>query len=376
MKTVSRFESNLLRILHGFFGRVSQDQLLKLVETELDCPRCLSRNAIELVKDTLRKGVTMSLARRGGWRRERFLRNEQISEGRLWNRTPPSELGLSFSQHSLWFLIWITAKHPYRSELDPIPSEDQLTMGDRLLYFLAYESLRGTEAAAGLLEQQPFKRHALLWLAYLADFSEADTPDALDFSPWLSGQGGCISESLQTHLAERWLQMERQKLRVYEPERMNRLGQWQQMVLGVLFDAADLAGRRDLCRFFLIAMKQFLQELTSVTNSSQSARLYHLDMARLRLAERAEVYQSAGCCLREMQRMDQWNRQAQATAFFDEGYAASQLWKSDWEQLGGDRLCALSQSRLQNLDPMHLGIPPVGESATGDASDASTSNFT
>jgi hypothetical protein len=183
MKTVSRFEANLLRILHGFFGRTSSDQVLKLVQTEIDCPNCLNRNAVDLVKDTLQKGVPMYLAQQGGWRRERFLRNEQISEGRLWDRTPPEQLGLSFSQHSLRFLMWITANDPNRSRLEPGPAESQLTVGDRLLYFLAFQSLRGTETIRGLMDQAPFQNHALLWLACLADMGEAEAPQSWDFSP-------------------------------------------------------------------------------------------------------------------------------------------------------------------------------------------------
>lgn len=376
MKTVSRFEANLLKILHGFFGRVSQDQLLKLVESELDQPRCLSRNAVELVKDTLRKGVPMSLSRRGGWRRDRFLRSERISEGRLWDRTSPNELGLNFSRHSLWFLIWITAKLPNRSRLEPVPAVVELTMGDRLLYFLAYESLRGTEAAQGLLEQSPFQTHALLWLTYLSDMLEVEDPGAWDFSPWINGLGGCVLESLQPHLAHRWLQMERQKLRIYQPDMMNRFGQLQQKILSALFDAAESAGRKDLCRFFLIAMKQFLWELSTVASSSPKARPYNLDLSRLRMAERTEVYQSAACCLREIERMDRWNREARATGYLDEGYALSQLWKSDWEQLDGDRLCALSQARLQTLDPMNLGNPPGEGSYNNGAEEANESNST
>lgn len=228
------------------------------------------------------------------------------------------------------------------------------------------------------MEQAPFRDHALLWLAYPSDLYllETDSPDIWGFSPWIQGQGGCVLETLQMHLAHRWLQMERQKLRIYQPDRMKRFGQLQQTVLAALFDAAESAGRRDLCRFFLVAMNQFLKELATMTSSGQEARLYNLEMSRLRLAERAEVYQSAACCLREMRRMDQWNLLARATGFFDEGYAASQLWKADWEQLDGDRLCALSQARLNALDPLSQRNPPAGASPHDEAGGASTSTST
>ncbi len=377
MKSVSRFEANLLRILQGFFGRIPQDQLLKLVENEIACPRCLSRNAIELVKDTLQKGMPLYLAQRGGWRRERFLRHEQIKEGRLWQRTLPEELGLCFSKNSLGFLIWITANHPNRCHGKPIPHDSQLTIGDRLLYFLAYESLRGTEPAQGLMEQAPFKNHSLLWLAYLSDLLEAKAPNKWEFSPWMDGQGGDILESLQTHIAHRWLLMERQKLRIYQPTVMRRLGDLQNQVLTRLFNEAEATDRRDLCRFFLVAMKQHLQELNSIAGSNPSARLYHLNMANLRMSERMEVYQSAALCFRQMYRMDRWNRVALATGYYDEGYAAAQLWKADWEQLDGNRLLALSQAQYHALEPLSLaGSPLTGESPKDNVGETSTGSST
>ncbi len=354
MKTVSRFEAYLLQILHSFFRRSSSDPAVRLVSEESECPRCLSRNAIDLVKDTLKKGMVQFLAERGGWRRERFLRNDQIAEGRLWNRTPPGELGLSFSRHSLEFLIWITADHPSKSWLNPVPDESELTIGDRLLYLLAYESLRGTEPARGLMQQPPFKRHALLWLVYLSELEEHDPPKSWDFSPWVQGQGAEVLEAFGPRLSERWFQMERQKLRIPEPQTLRRLGTLQERILSNLFDAVEAVDRRDLCRFFLQAMKQHLRDVPRTAGPA-----YRPVMNNLRMADRAEVYRSAGACLRQMARMDQWNRRAQSIGFYDEGYAAAQLWKSDWEQLDGDRLWAESQARWHSLEPLGMAGNPI-----------------
>jgi hypothetical protein len=249
-------------------------------------------------------------------------------------------------------------------------------MGDRLLLFLAYESLRGTEAALGLLEQSPFQDHALLWLMSPSDLAEGEPPGSVEFSPWLIGHGASILESLQPRLAQGWLQMERQKLRIHQPEVMKRLGQLQQRILAAFFDAAESAGRKDLCRFFLIAMKQFLQELAAVPSPGEGSKLYPLDLSKLRMAERVEVYQSAACCFREMDRMDQWNREARATGFFDEGYAASQLWKAEWEQLDGDRLCALSRAKVNALDTLRIGNPHADGTTPNDVGGSIPSNST
>lgn len=357
MKTVSRFEANLLRILQGFFGRVSSDQVLRLVAMELRCPRCLSRNAVELVKDTLQKGVPYYLARHDGWKRERFLRNEHIAEGRLWNRTPPEDLALTFSQESLRFLIWITANHPNRPEAKFTPDEEQLTTGDRFLFYLAFETLRGTDPARGLLDQPPFANHSLVWLMALSDLMEYEiqTPKQLDFTRWVSGTGACIIESLQSRLTERWQQMEAQKIRINHPEIMRRLGQRQTLILNQFFDAAEHAERKDLCRFFLLAIDRFLRVAQS-REAARNAPLYRLEMKDLRLADRMEVYQSAAAGLRQMDRLNKWNRTARSIGFYDEGYTAAQLWKADWEHYEGDRIAGEVEDRLSALEI--LGRPP------------------
>src|SRR5262245_54049329 len=90
MKAVSRFEANLLRILHGVLGRAPAEQVVPLVQKRLPRPKCLRREAVELVQDALGKGTVWILAREG-WRRERFLRGGTVRDGRLWQRTPPVE---------------------------------------------------------------------------------------------------------------------------------------------------------------------------------------------------------------------------------------------------------------------------------------------
>src|SRR4051812_20827770 len=112
MQSVSRFEANLLRLLYYFLRREPAERALPLVEQRLEAPSCLSRPAVRLVQDALAKGCTFLLAQRGGWRDERHLRGERIVGGRLWQRTSPAELGLSFSRQTLTFLMWITSARP------------------------------------------------------------------------------------------------------------------------------------------------------------------------------------------------------------------------------------------------------------------------
>src|SRR5690349_20390292 len=105
MQTVSRFEASLITLLHYFLRHVPPERATGLLEHRCTPPPCLSKAAIHLVQDALRKGPPLLLARDGGWRRERHLRGERVVEGRLWERTPPADLGLTFSPNVLAFLI-------------------------------------------------------------------------------------------------------------------------------------------------------------------------------------------------------------------------------------------------------------------------------
>src|SRR5258707_10207739 len=134
MQTVSRFEANLLYLLYFFLRREPFDRVLPLLESGHTPPLCLSRGAVRLIADTLRKGCVHLLAERGGWRRERFLRNGRPVEGRLWERTVPTDLVLTFSPQTLVFLRWITAVKPDAKQPLPLALE-RLTDGDRLLLF-------------------------------------------------------------------------------------------------------------------------------------------------------------------------------------------------------------------------------------------------
>src|SRR4051794_19512618 len=97
MQTVSRFESNLLHLLYYFLRQEPAGQALSLIEKTCDMPPCLRSGAVRLVRAALATGSALLLAQRGGWRKERFLRGAEVRTGRLWERTPPPELGLTFS---------------------------------------------------------------------------------------------------------------------------------------------------------------------------------------------------------------------------------------------------------------------------------------
>src|SRR5215211_7275049 len=97
-RQVSKFEFNLLRILRFLVGHFPADQGLLLVRQGIARPECLSAPAVELVKDHLAKASVLFLTKAGGWRNDRYLRNNNPSGGRVWARIPLDERELEFSR--------------------------------------------------------------------------------------------------------------------------------------------------------------------------------------------------------------------------------------------------------------------------------------
>lgn len=350
MQSVSRFEANLLRLLWYFLHREPAERALPLLDNRCTAPKCLNGNAVNLVTDALAKGIVLLLARRGGWRRERFLRGDRAVAGRLWERTPPAELGLTFSTHTLEFLIWITAQRPGDKNPPWHPPEENLTLGDRVLLYLAHEGLRNAGeglGAAKLRTEQPFVQHGLCWLTFPEDYSAAPTGARPNFVPWTNGTGACMLEALQPELAHRWIEVESAKERIVEPQQMRVLGLSQERVLMAFLDAVEQAGRMDLARFLLHAAVVLVGP-----HAHAGMWTARLQMSGLRVADRAATYQAATIFLRTLDRLQTWERRARGVGYFDEGYAASQLWKADWEQAQGDHLVERAHALIRQLDPM------------------------
>ncbi|NUQ66140.1 MAG: hypothetical protein HUU20_27065, partial [Pirellulales bacterium] len=347
MRAVSRFESNLLRIVYGIVGQAPRAEVVPLVLREMEPPRGLSRDAVDLVQDALAKGCVRLLAR-GGWRRERFLRGDQPVEGRLWQRTPPGELALSFSRNAMELLLWMTSRNPAdREEAWRPRSRTPPTTGDRLLVFLAYRALRGTSVGDGLRHRAPWAGHALCRLAFADDFAESPSREPIDWRPWMTGTGACVVEAFQHELADHWVRMERRKGELSRAAEMLAIGDAQQRVLDSFFDALEEHGRRDLSRFALMTAERLLRR-----EPRAETWFARLNVGGLTVGQRAGTYRAALAFLRALERLEHWQRQALAVGYFDEGYAASQLWKSDWERFDGDRCLNSARAIVRRADPM------------------------
>jgi hypothetical protein len=351
MQTVTRFEANLLRLLYYFLGREPAESALDVLAERSTPPVCLSRPAVRLVQDALAKGCTFLLARRGGWRVESHLRGDRVVEGRLWQRTPPADLGLTFSRHALEFLIWITSARPGDKEPHWRPAEEELTPGDLLLLYFAHQGLRTSAAslgAADLRRRPPFVRHGLCWLAYPEDFAAAPEEFAPDFAPWTNGVGATMLEALQPELATRWIEVEGGKGSIVDWQRMRDLGRSQVRVLTAFLDAVEKADRLDLARFLLRAAHHLVGP-----HASSAMWVEAMTDAGPRLAERTVTYGSALAFLHQLPRLQSWDRQARSVGYFDEGYQAAQLWKTDWGRYEGDAVCDRARAIIRRLDPLH-----------------------
>jgi hypothetical protein len=347
MKSVSRVEANLLRVLHCLLGRAPVEQALPVILAAERQPPCLSRDAMTLVQEALAKGCVQWLAQNGGWRRERHLLGDRAVEGRIWDRTPPPKIALSFSRHALTFLLWLTTARPVTGAAAWSAPYEELTSADQLLLFLAHEALRGTEASAGLRSLAPMAKNILCRLAYPQDFLHGPALVAADFLPWTRGGAACILEVMQFPLARHWIALESVKARITDWETMQQLGRAQEQAIEPFLAAMEESGRYDLARFVLEAMAALLQE--NIGPRFWVGGLRHVGP---RMADRTVTYRAALAFVRQMDRLGQWERWARGVGYLDEGYAASQLWKQDWERLHGDMLHARAQALQRQLDPL------------------------
>jgi hypothetical protein len=352
-KSVSRFEANLLRILRFFLKQVPAEQALRHVHDRMERPKCLSADAVHLVQDSLSKGCVLYLVRAGAWKRDRFLRDGNPKFGRLWERSPVAHLGLAFSKHALDFLIWMTAVR-VKDERPVWRVEDRnLTVGDRLLFFLAYEALRvDAEVTAALRLSPVFSENALVWLAHPNDFASDKAPATPIFGPWMSGLGALVLEAMQPVLEHRWLEIERTKGQIGDWAMLNQQGQAQGRVLEAFVTAVDAADRRDLVRFLLVVMSRVLagpdMAPTFWTGGLQGT-------GPPRLADRVETQRNALAVLQQAGRLRQWEQAARRSGYMDEDYAASKFWLGEWERFGFGPIADRADRVLQQVEPLRIG---------------------
>jgi hypothetical protein len=357
--SVSRFEAALVRMLRSLLRPPGGEPFVGPAG-RLTPPQGLSPECIHLVRDGLSKGCVSYLAKAGGWRRERHLRGGKALFGRLWERSEPEDLALSFSSHTLLFLIWLTAGRPEKLHLHWDPPQEELTPADQFLLLLAYHHARGSDAAMTLRGKTSIARHGLIHLFFPEDFAAAPVEPTLDFAIWVDGVGAAILEALQPLLHKRWLELERGKNQIGEWIRLRQMGVRQEHVLAAFLQETEAAKRPDLARFLLKAMSELLtRDLTPVfwIGGLQG-------QGPPRLADRLETHRQGLAVLRQMQRLGEWTRKARNTGFLDEDYQVAQLWLADWELYRGDELVVIADNLLRQVEPLKL--QPAEAATAGD----------
>ncbi|QDU20699.1 hypothetical protein [Urbifossiella limnaea] len=348
-RPLSKFEADLIRLVRFCLGRFPAEDGYKLLRTSHTRPACLSRNAVELVQDSLAKACVLFLVRAGGWRADRHLRSGQPKSGRAWDRTPLDERALTFSPHVVEFLLWATAErvHDTRTPWDAPPAD--LTAADEFFFWLAFEACRpDPEVAAVLRRKAAFRSNRFAWLGSAADLADEAEPAPPDFAPMFAGERAVMLECLQPLLTQRWLRAERAKGQIDDWRRMRQQGRAEAAGLAAYLGAAESAGRPDLARFVLHANAGLFQNdlLPAFWTSGLGGP------GPARLADRLDTQRAAVALPRQMAVLASWQEKYRAVGYFDEGYAASQLWKQDWEAAGGDRVAARARAAVEAIEPL------------------------
>jgi hypothetical protein len=345
---VSRFEYNLLRLLPFALGHMPPEQASNYLTAKLPCPPCLSEPAVRIAEDTIAKALVLHLVRAGGWRRESHLRNGKPTAGRVWERIPLAERELAFSKHPLAFMMWLTAeKVTDTKEPWDVPA-GALTPADELFFAVAFDNLTAEpNVAAVLAEKRAFRDNPLCRLTRPTDFPADDPPP--QFDPLTSGVRAVIVECLNPELAGRWVKSERGRGEIADWRQMRTSGIALNRTLTDFLAGCGKANRPDLARFVLTAARAILNQ-PGLTPQYWTGGLH--GQGPPRLAERLETQRAAVVVPRHMATLQGWDRKARGVGYWDDDYAANQLWKEDYEAANGDTLAATAHRILEQLEPL------------------------
>jgi hypothetical protein len=349
-QAVSRFEFNLLRLLRFVLGHMPPEQATNYLSAKLPCPPCLSEAAVKLAEDTIAKALVLHLVRAGGWRAENHLRDGKPNRGRVWERIPLGERELAFSRHPLAFMMWLTAERVTDTKEPWDVPAGALTPADELFFAVAFDNLRAEPNVAGVLaEKRAFRDNPLCWLTGGTDFATPGEVTPPSFEPLTSGVRAVIVECLNPELARRWIKSERGRGQIGDWKQMRATGTALNRTLTDFLAACGKANRPDLARFVLTAARAILNQ-PGLTPQYWTGGLQGNGPPRL--ADRLETQRAAVVLPRHLPVLQGWDRKARGVGYWDDDYAASQLWKEDWEAANGNELAATAHRILELLEPL------------------------
>lgn len=334
LPVVSRFEQRLILIARSLLGIGSSESLAIWLGEKLVAPPCLSPVSVRLVEETLAKGVVRRLAEMGA-RSERFVFGGQVVSGTLWERVPIERRRLHFSRNVMAWLRWAAEHNVVDPPAMPNIDEPALTLADRLFFALAAQRL--TKLGHGLFQnvaRNPvFCRNGLIWLEHHELLARCRVLGKPDFSRWFAPDHQWALEVWQEPLGEAWTSTAFACASETDLEDLRRVGDAINRVADDFSIASTAAERRDLGRFWLAAARN-----VAVRGGFESDRWFgKVSLAALPMHQRQQVYRLGLAMPRIVtERLTVWNREARNIGFLDDGYAASQLFKSDWDRLAGD----------------------------------------
>jgi hypothetical protein len=348
-RTVSKFEHDLLVVLRYLLAPGESHAAHAILGARQPAPKCLSRACVDLLRDSLGKGIVLRLVRAGGWREEAFLANGSPMDGRVWTRIPLERRTLSFGRSVLEFLIWLTASSPESNDVgwdgtrSPLPAEE-------LFFAFAYDRLRSDPAwQTALVPRRNFAGNPFCWLFSPGDFFAGPQVKPPDFAPLFEGVRAVALECLQPVLARRWIASERSKSGIVDWHAMRRQAGGEAAMLGAFLAAAESTGRPDLARFVLRTLS------ATTTGRTPDAADWIGGLAinpPPRLADRLAIQRDALAVPRQAETFERWDRAARAVGYFDDGYAASQFLKANYDAANGTEIAANSKRLLAQLEPL------------------------
>jgi hypothetical protein len=345
---VSRFEQRLIQITRSLLGFGSTDSLGTWLAQKHVAPPCLSPVTVQLVQETLSKGIVRRLAELGS-RSERFVSGGQVVAGTLWERVPMERRALHFSRNVLAWLRWAVEHNVIDPPSMPDVEEPSLTLADRLFFAFAAQSLAklGVGLVQNVMRNPVFCRNGLVWLEHHQLLTRCRVLGKPDFRRWFSPKNQWALEAWQTPLSEAWIDSTFACSNETDIGDLRRVGEAIERLAEDFSEAATAAERRDLGRFWLVAAWSVASR-----GGFESDRWFaKMSLAALAMHQRQTLYW-AGLAIPRIvsERLTAWNRDARNIGYLDDGYVASQLFKSDWERLAGD-------SVVRQLGPLFQRFP-------------------
>ncbi len=309
---ITHAEANLVSLARCLVGAAPPAEVTRLLLFACAVPQKLGPTSAALLEDTLARGLALALLTCGGWTNE--------VAGRLWARALPP---LGFTANTLRLLQWVLRTPLAEPEVARLDLTGSLTLAEEVLVVLLLQRARGTAAEAALMQQPVLRAVALAQLVHAGSLAKVApltvTPLTVAHLPFVQG--------LLDLLGDAWLDAERQKVQLAQPQVLARVGRAQALVASSFLDLLEQTQARHLARFFIDAASAWLKL------GGTAKDLVMLD-PEASLRERSEARHQAGALFRVVQRLEQWDQRNRGTRFIDDGYEAAQAMVKDWERLG------------------------------------------